>query len=99
MALRAADPDLHCSKRFANCQMVLEFERVRCGRCEYSHWLRHLDTRDRRAGFVRVTAGRLRVAQYAHPQAKFKPRWRATRPMRQSVSACKLGEERDGAPD
>jgi cellulose biosynthesis protein BcsQ len=34
-----------------------------------------------------------------HPQAKFKPRWRATRPMRQSVSACKLGEERDGAPD
>jgi len=42
-------------------------------------------------GFVRVTAGRLRVAQHAHPQAPFKPRGRATRPMRQSVSACKLG--------
>ena len=42
-------------------------------------------------GFVRVTAGRQRVAQRAHPQATFKPRGRATRPMRQSVSACRLG--------
>src|SRR5271165_4150979 len=44
-----------------------------------------------RAGFVRVTAGRQRVAQHAHPQATFKPRGRATRPMWQSVSACRLG--------
>jgi len=43
------------------------------------------------AGFVRVTAGRQRVAQHAHPQATFKPRGRATRPMWQSVSACRLG--------
>ncbi len=42
-------------------------------------------------GFVRVTAGRQRVVQHAHPQATFKPRGHATRPMRQSVSACKLG--------
>jgi len=42
-------------------------------------------------GFVRVTAGRQRVAQHAHPQATFKPRGRATRPMWQSVSACRLG--------
>ena len=42
-------------------------------------------------GFVRVTAGRQRVAQHDHPQATFKPRGRATRPMKQSVSACKLG--------
>ena len=42
-------------------------------------------------GFVRVTAGRQRVAQRAHPQATFKPRGRATRPMRQSVSACRIG--------
>ena len=40
-----------------------------------------------RLGFVRVTAGRLRVAQHAHPQAKFKPRGRATRPMRQEPAA------------
>ncbi len=44
-----------------------------------------------RQGFVRVTAVRQRVAQHAHPQATFKPRGRATRPMRQSVSACTLG--------
>src|SRR5208282_5697716 len=44
-----------------------------------------------REGFVRVTAGRQRVAQHAHPQATFKPRGRATRPMWQSVSACRLG--------
>ena len=43
------------------------------------------------AGIVRVTVGRQRVAQHAHPQATFKPQGRATRPMRQSVSACKLG--------
>ena len=42
-------------------------------------------------GFVRVTAGRQRVAQHAHPQATFKPRGRATRPMWQSASACRLG--------
>ena len=42
-------------------------------------------------GFVRVTAGRQRVAQHAHPQATFKSRGRATRPMWQSVSACRLG--------
>jgi transposase-like protein len=33
------------------------------------------------AGFVRVTAGSQRVAQHDHPQATFKPRGRATRPM------------------
>jgi Protein of unknown function (DUF2924) len=42
-------------------------------------------------GFVRVTAGCQRVAQHAHPQATLKPRGRATRPMWQSVSACRLG--------
>jgi drug/metabolite transporter (DMT)-like permease len=42
-------------------------------------------------GFVRVTVGRQRVAQHAHPRAAFKPRGRATRRMWQSVSACRLG--------
>ena len=41
-------------------------------------------------GFVRVTAGRLRMAQHAQTQAAIRPRGRATRPMRQSVSACRL---------
>ena len=40
------------------------------------------------AGFVRVTAGRQRVARNT---STFKPRGRATRPMKQSVSACRLG--------
>jgi len=44
------------------------------------------------AGFVRVTAGRQRVAQHAHPQATFKPRGRATPPMRPSASACRRSE-------
>ena len=50
-------------------------------------------------GFVRVTASRQRVAHHAYPQATFKLRGRAIRPMRRSVSACRLGGWRDGAPD
>ncbi len=44
-----------------------------------------------RGGFVIVTAGRLRVAQHAQVHAAIRPGGRATRPMPQSVSACKLG--------
>jgi hypothetical protein len=42
-------------------------------------------------GFVIVMAGRLRVAQHARVHAAIRPRGRATRPMPQSVSACRLG--------
>ena len=44
-----------------------------------------------RPGFVRVTARRLRMAEHAQIQAAIRPRGRAIRPMRQSVSACTLG--------
>ena len=53
-------------------------------------WRRAGDRRLRRSrglprppsGFVRVTTGRLRVARHPHHEAAFKPRERATRPMR-----------------
>ena len=51
----------------------------------------HVYSEMRANGFVRVTADRQRVAQPAHPEATFKPRGRATQPMWQSVSACRLG--------
>ncbi len=41
-------------------------------------------------GFVRVTAGRLRMAQHAQTEAATRPRGRATRPTRRLVFVCKL---------
>ncbi len=41
-------------------------------------------------GFVRVTAGRLRMAQHAQTEAATSPRGRATRPTRRLVFVCKL---------
>ena len=53
------------------------------------------NSRERRlkphTGFVIVTAGRLRVAQHARVHAAIRPRGRATRPMPQRVSNCRLG--------
>ena len=41
-------------------------------------------------GFVRVTAGPLRMAQHAQTEAATRPRGRATRPTRRLVFVCKL---------
>jgi hypothetical protein len=72
---------------------ILDWDIAQIEGAVLERWLPRVFERleDSPAGFVRATAGRLRVAQHAHPQATFKLRGRATRPMRQSVSACKLG--------
>src|SRR5271157_4444643 len=44
-------------------------------------------------GFVRVTAGPLRMAQHAQTEAATRPRGRATRPTRRLVFVCKLRGE------
>ena len=46
----------------------------------------------RSTGSVRVTAGRLRMAQHGQTQAVIRPRERATRPTRRLAFVCKLGE-------
>jgi hypothetical protein len=49
-------------------------------------------------GFVIVTTRGLRMAWHAEGQSVAKPRGRATRPARPSVSVCKPRGSRDDAP-
>jgi hypothetical protein len=56
-------------------------------------WLKLIFRRGSTArGVVKVTAVPRLLTQHAHPQAAFKPRGRATPPMRPSASACTRSE-------
>ena len=55
--------------------------------------VRHLKgSNAERESSVRVTTGRLRMAQHGQTQAVIRPRARATRPTRRLAFVCKLGE-------